>query len=469
MYNQRTETIPPIISVWAFLIVFWPLGDILRKWGGLNQIVYVLQMLVPVMAIFFLLIRNSWSPRSSIFFPACFIFLITGLAGTYYSISTFSSSYIFAWALGLSTLLGPPLLLCTLKQKSPSSSLLINRMAYTLIILVSILFLTNNLLSIVQSVVGRDHILSVGAGGALDAQIRTNTEIELRAPGFFTFINGNVLFSCISLLFLMASLSKPNVGPYAKLIRSVAFLSFPLTLVRSISRLYLFQSLIVSTPFIGLFFNYRSSIVYLAFIVFCFIALFYIPNLQHIFHDGLYNFSQRIDDSGGISEGIIMRFFNTLFFDAGGGSETLFANIFPWILYDPLASFFGYGVGFSSPLHRFLSNYEDTSYGYIFLDGRSFLIGENFFSSLLADIGIIGFALYVLFLFNSILLFLRKFSLMPILSSKAYVYASFVLLLLAFTAPYSRPANSMSFTLVVLTPFVCEMLFSPRQSLDTKR
>jgi hypothetical protein len=199
------------------------------------------------------------------------------------------------------------------------------------------------------------------------------------------------------------------------------------------------------------------------------VFLSFSPGSLDLFRDGLDNFDKRIVDSGGIQEGILIRFFNALFIDAGGGSESLLTNLGPWFRNDPLAMLFGYGLGFSGPLFRFVQGAQDTAYGFVQFDGRQFLVGETFSSSLVAELGVINLVFYFWLAINTLRSFVKTFPLLPLASSPAYVYAVFLALLLQFVTPYFRPAAVMSFTLWVLTPHVCWLLFSRSESMRSSQ
>lgn len=433
----------------------------MRKWGGLNQPVYVLQLLTPFLLLLFLLRKRAWKGLRMVVVPALMLSFTTGLSALYYSFTEYSLAYLGVWLLSLSALLGPPLLFCTASSAFKGDYKALQKTTRKSIAFVSSLFFFNNLLSIIQSVLGRSHFLSIGAGGAFDAQIGTNTAIELRAPGFFTFATGNAAFSIICLVFLLASLGY-RAGLLVNLIRLLAFLSLPIALARSISRLFLFSLLVVVLPFSSLLL-WRKTLISLlissgVFIIF----LFVFPGVQDLLLDGLFNFETRISDAGGVADGIIARFFNTLFLDAGGGGETLFTNLGPWYRNDPFAMLFGYGLGFSTPLFRFAQGAQETAYGFVQFDGRQFLLGETFYSSLLAELGVVNLVVYFWLAINTLRVFLRNFPLQPLTASRTYIYAVFAALLLAFSTPYFRPAAVLSFCLWALTPHVCQLLFSPR-------
>jgi hypothetical protein len=454
----------PVLRAWIIVIAWWPLGDILRKWGGLNQPVYVLQLLTPVLLLLYLLRKRAWVARRMIAVPALVLAFITGVTALYYSFTEYSFEYLGVWLLSLSSLLGPPLLFCTHSSAFKGDYKVLQKtMRNSIAFVASILFL-NNLLSIIQSVLGRSHFLSVGAGGSFDAQISTNTAIELRAPGFFTFVTGNALFSVICVVFLLASLGS-RAGFRANLIRILAFLVLPIALARSISRGFLFLLLALVLPFSSLLARRKTIITLFIFSVTFFVFLFISSGSQDLLRDGLLNFEKRIVDAGGVADGIVVRFFNSLFLDAGGGEETLFTNLGPWFRSDPLAMLFGYGLGFSGPLFRFVQGAQETAYGYVQFDGRQFLIGEAFYSSLLAEIGIINLVVYFWLAINTMRVFLDTFPLQPLTSSRAYVHAVFLALLLAFVTPYFRPAAVLSFSSWALMPHVCQLLFSQRKGV----
>jgi len=458
----------PVLRAWIIVIIWWPLGDILRKWGGLNQPVYVLQLLTPFLLLLFLITNRAWMIQRLVAVPAVVLAIITGLTALYYSVTEYSYEYLGVWFLSLSALLGPPLLFCISSNAFRGDYEALSRTMRRFIAVVSILFFLNNLLSVIQSIVGRSHFLSVGAGGAFDAQIGTNTGIELRAPGFFTFATGNAAFSVICVVFLLASLGC-RTGAQTKLIRTLALLSLPFALARSISRLFLFNLLVVVIPFLTRLLKPKAFLSLLLITSVFSIFLFFSPGTLDLLLDGILNFEKRIVDAGGVADGIVARFFNTLFLDAGGGAETLFTNLGPWFVSDPLSMLFGYGLGFSGPLFRFAQGAQDTAYGFVQLDGRQFLVGEAFYASLLAELGVVSLAVYFWLAISTMRVFVNNFPLQPLAASRSYVYAVFLAILLAFTTPYFRPAAVLSFSLWALMPHVCKLFFSPKKVFSHQR
>jgi hypothetical protein len=332
------------------------------------------------------------------------------------------------------------------------------------VVIISFLLSTNNILTTLQSVLGRDHVLSVGAGGLVGSQITTNTDIELRSPGFFTVVTGSASFSVICLIFLMSSfaIALPMHTIY---LRSFALLSLPMAIARTISRSFLFLILTVSVTWIPFLLRVRF---FLWVLVIAFLLLFlgfYAPALMSTFADGYSNFERRISNAGGVSEGILARFFSSFYLHEGGGTDSLFFHLTSWVRSDSLAGLFGYGLGFSGPLFRFSQGIRDTAYGFVIVDSNRFTIGETFYPSLLADIGIINMPIYFWLIVNSVRVFLRSFPIFPLVVSRAYVLASFIAFILAIvnpTVPYFRPVSIFFFSISVLTPFVCQFLFDPK-------
>lgn len=441
-------------------MLLWPLSDALRKWGGLNQPVYALQMLAPFIIVFFLWRRNALYLHRDIKTPALLLTLSTGLTALYYCIADYSLAYFAVWLLSLSALIGPLLLLCARMNERPANLNLVNKRAASLVSITSLLFLANNILSIAQSVLGRSHILSASAGGALDAQIQTNTAIELRAPGFFTFVLGSANFSAICTIFLLSSFLV--VLPLrASILRALAFLSFPIALARSISRGFLFLILTIILPWIRFVITPRVVIAVL-FLVSSFLVTSYLyPNLFDLLYDGLANFQQRIDDAEGVADGILIRFANSFTAHLADGKDSLFFNLVPWFRTDSFSMLFGLGLGFSGPLFRYTQGIPGI-YGFIYVNGKEFLLGETFYPSLLAELGVINITFYFWLVLNSIRFFLKSFPLLPFVISRVYVHASFIAFILALvnpTTPYFRPLSVIFLSTSVLTPFVCQFLF----------
>jgi hypothetical protein len=322
-----------------------------------------------------------------------------------------------------------------------------------------------------QSVLGRSHVLSVGAGGVVEAQIRTNTDIELRSPGFFSFVLGSAGFSVICLIFLLSSFSI-SLPKYTTILRSFALLSLPMAVARSISRGFLFLILPVSVPWTQ--FLIRARLFIWLPIIALFILFFGLsfPGTIEIFAEGYSNFVRRITDAGGVSEGIVARFLSSLYLHESGGADSLFFHLIPWVRNDPLAGLFGYGLGFSGPLFRFSQGIQDAAYGYVHVDNITFLIGETFYPSLLSDIGIVNMLIYLWLIVGMIRVFMRAFPILPLVVSRAYVHSSYIAFMLALvnpTTPYFRPHSLLFFSASVLTPFVCQILFDPKSVEKTYR
>lgn len=468
MSNGRFSS--PVLQAWLILIVFWPLSDALRKWGGLNQPLYVLQMIFPFLIAHFLWRRDALFLHRSILTPALFLTTFTGVTALYYSLTDYSATYLGVWFLSLSALIGPALLMCA-KVDIPLYHVTLDRnRANRPVVITSLLLLINNILTVMQSVLGRAHVLSVGAGGVVEGQIRTNTEIELRSPGFFSFVLGSAGFSAICLIFLLASFS--IVLPrFTTIVRSAALLSLPMAVVRSISRGFLFLILSVAVPWFQFltrsrFFIWAPIIALLV----LFMALSS-PGMMETFAQGYGNFERRITDSGGVSEGIFGRFFSSLYLHEGGGTDSLFFHLMPWVRSDSLSAIFGYGLGFSGPLFRFSQGIKDTAYGYVYVEDNQFIVGETFYPSLLSDIGILNFLIYLWLVLNLFRLFMRSFHFFPLAATRAYVHCSYIAFVLAIvnpTTPYFRPHSLFFFSASVLTPFVCQLLFD-RKHVEKKR
>jgi hypothetical protein len=454
----------PILRAWSFLIIFWPLSDALRKWGGLNQPVYALQMLFPFLIAYFLWRRNALVLHRSILTPVLLLTAVTGVTALYYSMTDYSVPYLGVWFLSLSALVGPALLLCAKVDILPSNDVLSMKRASSLVAITSLLSFVNNILTTMQSVLGRSHVLSATAGGVLDAQIATNTEIELRSPGFFTFVLGNAGFSAICIIFLLSSFSIA-LPQHTIILRSFALLSLPMAVARSISRSFLFLVLSVSVPWIQ--FLIRARFLLWALIIallLLFLGLSF-PGMIETFAEGYSNFERRITDAGGVSEGIVARFFSSFYLHEGGGTDSLFFHLVAWLRSDLLAGLFGYGLGFSGPLFRFSQGIKDTAYGYVYVENNEFIVGETFYPSLLSDIGIINLFIYFWMVVNLVKVFLRSFPFFPLIISRAYVHSSYIAFILAIvnpTTPYFRPLSVFFFSASILTPFVCQILFDSK-------
>lgn len=447
-----------------FLIVFWPLSDVLRKWGGLNQPVYVLQMLFPFLIAYFLWRRNALTLHRSILTPALLLTTVTGVTALFYSMTDYSVAYLGVWFLSLSALIGPALLLCTKVDIPSSNDVFLRSRASRPVAITSLLLFINNILTTMQSVLGRSHVLSVGAGGVVEGQIRTNTEIELRSPGFFAFVLGSAGFSTICMIFLLSSFPTP-LPRHTIILRSFALLSLPMAVARSISRGFLFLILSVGVPWIQFLIRARfflwASIIALLLLLFSLTS----PGTIEIFAEGYSNFGRRITDAGGVGEGIVSRFISSLYLHEGGGTDSLFFHLASWVRSDPLAGFFGYGLGFSGPLFRFSQGFKDTAYGYVYVDNNQFIVGETLYPSLLSDIGIVNILIYFWMIVNLVRIFVLSFPFLPFAISRAYVHSSYIAFMLAIinpTTPYFRPHSLFFFSASVLTPFVCQVLFDPK-------
>jgi hypothetical protein len=452
-----------ILYSWILLICIWPFGDVLRKWGGLNQPIYIIQLLTPMVLAIFLYKSGSLKLSKKIFLLSFALFLVTGAAAISYLILEYPPVYLFVWALNLSTLLAPPLLICCSPPEQTHNQSQIRILRNRFISIVAFISLINNLLSVVQSILGRSHFLSVGAGGSLDAQIGTNTEIELRAPGLFTYVSGNALFSLVCFIFLMASLGS-NVSYRSSIIRLFALASLPISIVRSISRFFVFAMLTVFIPFSTLFLRKAFALgSALLLIIFLLLSPF-LTFLQDVVLEGFINFQKRILDTGGLQEGVFARFFSSIVTDHAGSNSSLITNLPSWISSDPLAAFFGYGLGFSSPLFRFVMRFDE-NYGFVTVDGNRYLVGENASTSLLADIGIIGFCIYLVLIIVSLSAFFKKYPIFPFTTSRAFAFSCFLALAIAVNLIYCRPANALYTSSVALTPSVCSILFNGPKTL----
>jgi hypothetical protein len=444
---------PPVLLAWSFLILFWPLSDALRKWTGLNQPFFILQMIIPFFLILFLWTKKCIIFEKSIVFPCLLIALPSGFLALYNSFVNNSFILFLIWLLSLSALLGPPLLICatfstTYVYYVPGMSTVSRLVSF-----VSILLLLNSILLVFQSVLGRNHFLSIGAGGIFGAQLSTNTEIEIRAPGLFTFINGSSNFSVVCVIFLFSSILT-SVSSRSALFRSLALLSLPIAVIRSISRTFAATVLIVSLPWIRYLFGLTSLIVFSIFSFVCFLSY----DLSFLLSEGVLSFQKRINDANGIYDGFLLRFFSTLFSDFGGSDSSLFSLLPKWLSSDPLAAVFGSGLGFSSPLYRFFSS-PDTSYGFLNIDGSSVLLGEMASTTILYEIGIFGFVAYLYLIFSFFSIFFRKFFPKRSSAGSNYFVSSFFALAFSFSYIYFRPANFLFTSSLVLTPFACSLLF----------
>jgi len=458
----RVASFPPVLLAWTCLIIFWPLADVLRKWGGLNQPLYILQMLTPFILVLFLWNKRAIKLEFTIVLPCLAIAILTGVPAFYYSFAEYSFAFLGVWILNLSALLGPSLLICASIQKSVFSDKYIRSGINSIVSLVSILLLLNSTLAVVQSVLGRSHLLSAAAGGALDAQISTNTAIELRAPGLFTFIVGSANFSIICFMFLISSFLC-TVSKRASLFRFLALASLPVAVIRSISRVFLFGLIVVGAPYASLLPRLRAALIGFAFLLFCLILIYILPDFRLLVEDGYTNFSVRVSESGGVGEGIVSRFFETLFSDAYGSDSALINNIGLWLSIDPLSALFGFGLGFSSPLFRFVKGEQYVDYGFISLDGQEFMLGETAFTSLLADMGIVGISAYIFLVIKVYVVFLKKFPVLPLTQTRAFALCSILALTLSYNYVYFRPSNFLFSSSIMLTPFACNSLINSKK------
>lgn len=449
---------PPILRIWPFVVISWPIIDSLRKWGSLNQPLYFLSLLTPFFIVLYLFKKKQIIVPRSIRLPSFLLAVFTGLPALYYSFADYSPTYIIIWLLNLSILILPHYCLCISEPTASVTSQYLQKKASQICLLVSIFVLFNNVLSVLQSLLGRNHPLSATAGGILEGGIGTNTFIELRAPGFFTAVNGNAYFTVVCTIFLLTSIQK-SVSWYAFVFRALAILTIPIAISRTISRNYLLTFAISISPFILRIFKPRFLISVASLLsVFLFLQD-QLPFVSSIIADGVANFSLRIDTAGGFVDGLLVRYLNSFFVDAGGSETSLFGNLGNWFREDPLAMLFGYGLGYASPLFRFVSGSDNPDYGYIIVNRNPILLGEQMYVSLLAEAGIVNFIVYIFLLIASLRQFLNKFSLAPFSLKRIYVYSSFIFFLLCLNIPYFRPANVLALTSGLLTPSLCMSLY----------
>ena len=455
---RSSPPLPPLVVAWFWMILVWPLGDLLRKFAGLNEPIYILHLLMPALVAGYLWQKKALRLHSSIVAPSLTLAALTGALALYYAITTYTLFYLGVWLLCLSALIGPPFLLCAALPILENTRVVPRAAGNRLIASVAMLLIANSILSVAQSVLGRSHFLSVGAGGALDSQIGTNTAIELRAPGLFTFVVGSASFSVIAFIFLMGSLGFA-VSKRTEFLRLLSLLLLPIALLRSISRQFLFNVLLAALPFIRILTRARFILSALGLSLVAILALFFLPALQELSTEGYVNFVQRFTEAGGLIDGIVLRFFNQLFSDPTE-SGSLITSFGSWFADDPLAALFGYGLGFSSPLFRFVQGSSDSAYGFIIVDGKSFLLGETAFSSLFADLGLFGLLSYLALLIQAFFLFLRKFPPLPLTAVRAPNFSSFLIFLISLNSVYFRPSSVFYTSLIVLTPAVCTLLSS---------
>jgi hypothetical protein len=455
---RSSPPLPPLVLAWFWMILVWPLGDLLRKFAGLNEPIYILHLLMPALVAGYLWQKKALRLHSSIVAPSLTLAALTGALALYYAITTYTLFYLGVWLLCLSALIGPPFLLCAALPIRENTRVVPREAGNRLIALVATLLIANSILAVAQSVLGRSHFLSVGAGGALDSQIGTNTAIELRAPGLFTFVVGSASFSVIAFIFLMGSLGFA-VSKRTELLRLLALLLLPIAVVRTISRLFVINLLFGGLPYISLLKRARFILSALVLFLVATLLLVFVPTLQDLVTEGYVNFVTRFTDADGLIDGIILRFFTQLYSDPTE-SGSLITSFSSWFVNDPLAALFGYGLGFSSPLFRFVQGSSDTAYGFIIVDGKSFLLGETAFSSLFADLGLFGLLSYLALLIQTSFLFLRKFPPLPLTVARAPNLSFFLIFLISLNSVYFRPSSVFYTSLIVLTPAVRTLLSS---------
>ena len=240
------------------------------------------------------------------------------------------------------------------------------------------------------------------------------------------------------------------------MLRAFALLSIPVAVIRSISRTFLAIVIVISLPYITLFKRLQPLILLSLFLAVVFVLF---PGFGDLIFEGLQNFFRRIDDSSGIQVGIIQRFFYSFVTDAGGSQRSIFLRLPEWLASDPLSALFGYGLGYYSPLFRLVSGSDSVAYGAIDLKDYSIVLGENAFTSLVADVGLIGLLAYGFLLFSLIKIYLRKFPVGLFASARKLNLSAFLALLLAYSVVYFRPANLLFSCGVALLPLVCQFLF----------
>lgn len=457
---------PPVIKAWFAMMVYWPINDLLRKWGGLNQILFPVILLSPLLVLVFLWRKKALFIPSSFVLPLLFLLFGTGTTALYYSFSSYGPRFIPVYLLSMSALVAPFLLVCaTFKdgnQRSHQSSPHLN----LYIVVISAIVLFNNILTIIQSGLSRYDWLNAGAGGEV-GQIATNTAIDIRAPGLFTFINGNSTYSVIALIFLLSSFFAASSTRIAASLRLMALLSLPLAIVRSISRTYLFTFLIIIVPFLRYFKRKSFLLSFLVLISLFAFLLILNPNIQTLALDGLENFQSRVEGAGGLQEGLLQRFLDNFIGDGAGNS--LFYYIAEWFQHDPFASLLGLGIGSATPLFSYISGNQGATYSFIILSGKSFTIGELGLVTLLSETGVINFIFLIWLSFNFFCEYLRKFPLRIFQLSSSASFSCFTLfLLLAIWNPYYRPFSIFGSSLAVLTSFVCKYLSSiPTQRVSS--
>jgi hypothetical protein len=450
----RINRLPTVFQVWFLMLMAWPILDSLRKFSALNQLLYPVQLSLPLIALLFLYKCRSLDIPRPVFFPLLYLFTFTLLPAFFFAVTNYGLSYLGVWFLSFSTLVGPWLLVCARFNRLDFAVPPPLPVIVCSISVVSVVFFVNNIITVIQSLVGKDHFLSVGAGGELGVQLTTNTAIELRAPGLFTFVTGNAGFSTIVTIFLLGSFVVP-VSHWISLVRLLALGSLPASLLRSISRTFLFITLLVTAPFLTLIRSLRHFLpVFLALSLL--LLLFVIsPFSSSFLFDGFVQFQQRISDAGGVSDGIIQRFLSSFWLDAGGSEASLFQSFTDWFDENPLPALFGNGLGTASKLFRFSTSSSNLSYGFMNVGGKEILLGENGLSSAFSELGFINFFFYLWFLLS---VYKHYFMIFPFSLSSYSAPASWACLFSLtywLTVIYSRPSTLFAVSCSILTAFVC--------------
>lgn len=388
-----------VVQCWLTILLFWPIGDLLRKWAGnaINQLVYLLDYGVIALILLVFWRQGAYRLQPSLRLPLLLLLMIT-LPNLGSLLLQRGLPYLGIYILSLLALVGPFLLVgCRSSGWKFDPHFL--RLGG---VLVASLALINNLLTVFQSLLGKDHWLSATtAGSPLGTQIAANVDkIELRSPGLFSVVNSNATFTCVSLVLLAVPalwMAAPLGGE--RLLRILAIVSVPVAAIRAVSRTYLLQLAAVLFPLLP---SILRPAIFGRLIVFAtvipFLSLLLLPEIQQVVTDGLSSVVLRFSTADNLLERVA-QIFTT---DASGSSRSLLTVLPRWFILDPLSCLCGFGLGLASPLNRFQLGAADPSYGQILVDGYQFLLGENPIFSLLSELGVLGFLSYCWFVIESL-------------------------------------------------------------------
>lgn len=443
------------------MTILWSFGDALRKWGGLNQPVYLLQMLSPLLCFSYLYIKRLVRPSKTINVLALCILAFSFPTALFYSIHAYSYRYILVWFLSFVALVFPFLLVSIdTFGTARASSMISHGFIYKTFNFILIVLVLNNVLSIYQSFSAALDPVNVGAGGLYGLQLDTSSDIAIRAPGLFTFISGNALFNTFCLLLLLC-LGTTAINSISILLYSLALFSIPVVIIRSISRSFaVYVFLLLSVFSLRSFAYKRFFFSVLGLSTISLFAILMSPDLSYLIYDGIENFQARLDVSEGVIEGIVVRFFVSIIHDYHGINPSSLVLAWPsWFADDPFGALFGLGLGHHSNLFRSvvdqISGSSAYSFSYVSISGEKYLTGEVPLGSLLSDFGLIGLSLYIIFVLICFRDFWRKY-LAPFISSGSAVLACFfVLPVIISTLVYTRPFFVLFVSLVMLIPHFC--------------